>query len=166
MTIALLLILAAGAAPADRLPPQPAQVPSLGELRGSEQDAAIFTYRVDGHCRITRARKLQGPDGFEWRDADEHLEVFQEAVDFRFIDGMRRQIRERRVRLLGEMVREGELICRVLPSGDVAEAWIERRDRSAGRRRSPSREPLPVTDGEIEPLGTFSLDVIPDRSES
>lgn len=167
MTYALLLLIAAiGAAPADRLPPEPAEVPSVGELRDSEPAEAIFTYRIDGRCRVTGARKLQGPEDVTWRDADERLEVFREDIEFRFVDGVRRQLRERRVKLLGEMVREGELVCFVLPSGDVAEAWIERRDRSTGRRRAPTREPIAVSDGEIDPLGTFSLDMVPNGSES
>ena len=57
----------------------------------------------------------------------------------------------------GELVREGELICHVRPSGEVVDAWIERRDDSVARRQAPRREPVPIRGGRVGDLGTFSV---------
>ena len=155
-----LTILAAVGAPAtepDRLPPEPP--PQMRDLPSAATPPAIFTYTVDGECRITGTRKLQGPEQMSWETVERERDVFQETTEWRFIEGVRRQLRERRVKLRGEMVEEGDLVCHVLPSGDVVAAWIERREPGVGRRQAPRREALTVQDGGIERLGTFSLDV-------
>jgi hypothetical protein len=77
-------------------------------------------------------------------------------------DGRRSQLLERRVRLLGELVLEGELVCHLRPTGQVLEAWIERTDQGAARRRAPTRDEVPVRNGAIAPLGTFSVAYRPD----
>ena len=154
------MILAAVGSPApdpERLPPEPP--PRLRDLPSAEPPSAIFTYSVDDECRITGTRKLQGPEEMSWELAEREREVFQETTEWRFIDGVRRQLRERRVKLRGEMVEEGDLVCHVLPSGDVVAAWIERSNPGVTSRRPLRRESVTVQDGDIEPLGTFSLDV-------
>jgi hypothetical protein len=164
--IPLLLMLAAVAAsaadqPADRLPPEPVEPPRVRDLLPSESPPAIFTYRVDPQCRVTDTRKLQGPDQLTWEDAQRARNVYRETTAWRFVDGLRRQLREHRVKLLGEMIRQGELVCLVLPSGEVVEAWIERSESGAGRRETNVRETVTVDDDGIEDLGTFSLDFHP-----
>lgn len=150
----------AAAAPA---PPDPVSPPrSVEELRTrTSPQAAIFTYTVDDACRIGDTRKLQGPDDVRWQDAESALDIAAESGTFRYVDGMRTRLTERRVKLLGEMVREGELVCHIRPSGEVIAAWIEFRNPDAGRRRSLSRETVPVRDGTIGDLGTFSLVLAP-----
>ena len=135
------------------LPPQTATPAGTPE----ETRNVIFTYRVGGGCRVESPRLLQGPDRTLWRDADEALDITGESTVFRFVDGRRTQLRERRVRLLGELVREGELFCHVRPSGEVVNAWIERRDDSVARRQAPRREPVPIRGGRVGDLGTFSV---------
>jgi hypothetical protein len=158
----VLAVAAAPAAPSDRLPPQHRQPPSIHDLKQAQTPPAIFTYNIDQHCQVADTRKLQGPDSLLWEDAQQAGDIFHETTEWKFIDGLRRQLSERRVKLLGEMVLDGELVCHVLPSGEVVDAWIERRDSSPGRRRVPTREPVAIHDGGIEDLGTFSLDFQPD----
>lgn len=146
----------AGAAPGDRLPPEPGDAPSIHDLRGG-QPPAIFTYRVDEQCRVTGVRQLQGPDDLLWRDVNRARRISAEDTVFRMVEGQRRQLTERRVRLLGEMVLPGELVCLVQPIGGVVDAWIMRTDTSPARRRAPTRESVPVRDGDIGELGTFSV---------
>lgn len=157
--LVMMLLMAAAAPDPDRLPPDARRPPDVRDLPPAGAPPAIFTYEVAGDCRITGTRKLQGPDQVDWAEAQRRRQVFREDTVWRFIDGMRRQLRERRVKLRGEMVREGELVCHLLPSGEVAEAWIERRDAAPGRRRTPTREPVTVRDGTIADLGTYSLDL-------
>ena len=162
----VLMILAAVAASApepdrERLPPQPVEAPRIRDLAPAVPAPAIFTYAVDEACRIVRPRKLQGPASMVWDDAQKARDVFSEETVWRFVDGVRRQLQERRVKLLGEMILEGELVCHVLPSGEVVEAWIERTE-GAVRRQARSREVLTIRGGRIEDLGTFSLDFQPD----
>lgn len=159
---ALLMIAALAAPPPpdpSRLPPEPVERPSIRDLPAGEAPAAIFTYSVDGACRVTGITRLQGPKTSSWEDVEQAHQVSGEETVWRFVDGLRRQLTERRVKLLGEMVLEGELVCYVLPSGDVAQAWVERRDSRLGRRRAPTREPVPVRGGSIPDLGTFSVDL-------
>lgn len=122
---------------------------------------SIFTYRLDGRCRVERTRKLQGPREIHWRDANESLGIVREEIVFRYVDGQRVRLTERRIKLLGEMVQNGLLICRVRPSGEVVEAWIERHDGSAARREAPRREPLTIRRGRIPDLGTYSVSFQP-----
>tara|TARA_Y100001933_G_scaffold77192_1_gene78453 strand:- start:6598 stop:7122 length:525 start_codon:yes stop_codon:yes gene_type:complete len=137
-------------------PPPPPQTTIPAGIPEATRNV-IFTYRVDGGCRVESPRLLQGPDRTLWRDADETFDITGESTVFRFVDGRRTQLRERRVRLLGELVREGELICHVRPSGEVVDAWIERRDDSVARRQAPRREPVPIRGGRVGDLGTFSV---------
>lgn len=116
----------------------------------------IFTYKVDDLCRVTRARKLQGPPDLDWRQVDRQLQLSSEATVWRMTDGGRRQLTERRVTLLGELVRCGELICLLSPMGDVVEAFIERTDPNP-RQRIPTRERAPLSNGRLGDLGTFSV---------
>lgn len=118
---------------------------------------AIFTYRVDGRCRVDATRRLQGPDSLRWQDADQALDITSESTVFRYVSGQRVQLRERRVKLLGEMVREGLLVCHVRPSGEVVKAWIERHDTSPARRQTVQREALTIRSGRIGDLGTYSV---------
>lgn len=165
MTPVLTLVLAAAAASPHHAPPRaPRPPPSLAELT-AHTPSAIFTYSVDGRCAITGARKLQGNDQVRWDDADSALDIVTEAMVFRYVDGLRTRLRERRVRLLGELVEGGELVCHLRPSGEVVAAWIERHDESVARRRAPQREPVMVRDGKIGELGTYSLSFQPDRPE-
>ncbi len=156
--ILLAAIAAATTADTSRYAPPP-----TAEARRSIEDLdepgpeAIFTYRVDGRCRVDDPRLLQGPDSILWRDAEEVFDITGESTVFRFIDGRRTQLRERRVRLLGELVREGELVCHVRPSGEVVNAWIERRDDSIARRQAPRRDPVAIRGGRVGDLGTFSV---------
>jgi len=106
---------------------------------------------------VDNARKLQGTRELLWRSVAAAREITEERTVWRFIDNTRTQLRERRVKLRGEMVRRGELVCHVRPSGDVVQAWIERQDTSVARRRSPTRESVVVRDGRIPDLGTFSV---------
>ena len=137
-------------------PPTPESTRSIGDLDDAGIEA-IFTYRIDGACRVDDPRLLHGPDRTLWRDADEAFDITGESIVFRFVDGRRTQLRERRVRLLGELVREGELVCHLRPSGEVVSAWIERRDDSIARRQAPRREPVPIRGGRVGDLGTFSV---------
>lgn len=145
-------------------PPRTPQAPPLVETR-SETDAlrAIFTYSVDGGCNVADTRRLQGGDDVRWADADAALGVIREDMVFRYVDGLRTRLRERRIRLLGELVATGELVCHLRPSGAVVRAWIERHDRSPARRQATRREPLTVRDGSLADLGTYSLSFDPDR---
>lgn len=122
---------------------------------------SIFTYRLDRRCRVERTRKLQGPREIRWRDANESLGIVREEIVFRYVDGQRVRLTERRIKLLGEMVQTGLLICRVRPSGEVVEAWIERHDTRAARREAPHREPLTIRRGRIPDLGTHSVSFPP-----
>lgn len=144
---------AAAAAEADRLPPELPPVPGLP----AAEPPPIFTYSVDEACRVTAIRKLQGSSEVSARDVE--ARVFREDTVWRFVDGERLQLRERRVKLLGEMILEGELVCLVRPSGAVVEAWIERSADTAGRRRAPTREPVGIAGGAVEHLGTFSIEL-------
>lgn len=151
-----LLALTLAAAPAP--PPTPAPPPSIHErLEQGDRPTAIFTYQIDGRCRVDNARKLQGPRELLWRQVAAVRGITEERTVWRFIDNTRTQLRERRVKLRGEMVRRGELVCHLRPSGDVINAWIERRDTSIARRRAPTRESVAVRDGRIPDLGTFSV---------
>jgi len=83
-------------------PPPPPQAPTpIDDVPPVE---TIFTYRLDGRCRVERTRKLQGPAAIRWRDADSALGITREETVFRYVAGQRTQLRERRVKLLGEMV--------------------------------------------------------------
>lgn len=162
MTALLLLQAAAAASTAAGTAPDPGRLPPplprpVPEL--PTDPPAIFLYSVDGECRVVDTRKLQGPEQITWGDVQRAKQVFREQTAWRFVDGLRRQLQERRVKLLGEMVLEGELVCHVLPSGEVVEAWIEREDGGAGRRRIPDREPVDSTDGNLQDLGTFSVEL-------
>lgn len=163
LAVLLTLAAAAGVDP-DLLPPQPEPERERPMPRGALP--AIFTYAVDERCRVVRVRKLQGSPDVSWDDVQQAMTIAAEDTVWRYVDGARRQLRERRVKLLGEMIREGELVCLVLPSGDVLEAWVERTDAGSARRRAPVREPLTVQDGTIESPGTFSLEASMFRSAS
>jgi len=161
---AVAVAVAAAASPALATePPVAPPPPAHGSPRIDVIPAApsIFTYRVDGRCRVERTRKLQGPREVRWRDAKESLGIVREEIVFRYVDGQRVQLRERLIKLLGEMVREGVLVCRVRPSGAVVEAWIERHDGNAARREAPRREPLTIRRGRIPDLGTYSVSFQP-----
>lgn len=153
------LAIALAAAPAPPpAPAGPAGPPSiLGDAERSDAGPAIFTYRIDGRCRVDDTRKLQGADDLLWNDVAEFRDIDEENTVWRFVGNVRTQLFERRVRLLGEMVRVGELICHVRPSGEVVAAWIERRDTSTARRRAPIRENVDIRDGRLPDLGTFSV---------
>lgn len=157
MIASLILLMAAAAAAGEpgpsRLPPK---LPPVPELPAAEP-AAIFTYSVDGQCRVDEIRKLQGPNDVGSRDLEQR--VYRERTVWRFVDGERLQLRERRVQLLGEMVLEGELVCHVRPAGGVVEAWIEREDSTGARRRAPSRVSVRLIGDAIEHLGTFSVEL-------
>lgn len=151
-----LLALTLAAAPAP--PPSPTPPPSVHDrLEQRDRPTAIFTYQIDGRCRVDNARKLQGARELLWRQVAAALEITSERTIWRFMDNTRTQLRERRVKLRGEMVRQGELVCHVRPSGDVVKAWIERKDISVARRRTPTQDPVTVHDGRIADLGTFSV---------
>jgi len=159
----LALTLAAAAAP----PPSPVPPPSIHErLEQGDRPTAIFTYQIDGRCRVDNARKLQGPRELLWRQVAAARGISQEQTVWRFIDNTRTQLRERRVKLRGELVRRGELVCHVRPSGDVVNAWIEHQDTSVARRRSPTRESVTVSDGRIPDLGTFSVTFEPPAGDA
>lgn len=151
-----LLALTLAAAPVP--PSSPAPPPSVHDrLEQRDRPTAIFTYQIDGRCRVDNARKLQGRRELLWRQVAAALEITRERTIWRFMDNTRTQLRERRVKLRGEMVRQGELVCHVRPSGDVVKAWIERKDTSIARRRTPTQDPVTVRDGRIADLGTFSV---------
>lgn len=159
LPLLLILALAEPGATAHTPPPEPVATPSVHD--GDDGDLpALFTYRVDGHCRVDRTRKLQGPPDVRWKDAALRFGVAREDTVWRYLDGVRSQLRERRVKLLGEMVLPGELVCLLRPSGEVMEAWLERRDADS-RGRSVSREPVAVQGGRIADLGAFSLTLDP-----
>lgn len=163
--IGALLAITLVAAPAP--PPSPAPAPSIHErLERSDQPTAIFTYQIDGRCRVDNARKLQGARELLWRKVAAAREITEERTVWRFIDNTRTQLRERRVKLRGELVRRGELVCHVRPSGDVVKAWIERQDTSVARRRAPTRESIAVRDGRIPDLGTFSVTFEPPAGDA
>jgi hypothetical protein len=143
------------------LPPEPAQPPGFRSLHGDDELPAIFLYQVDGRCRVTATRKLQGAEAVSWRQVQQQHQIEQQRIIWRMVDGVRSQLYERRVKLRGELVRPGELVCHVRPAGQVLEAWIERRDDSPARRRTLQREPVTVTDGRIADLGTYSLTIEP-----
>jgi hypothetical protein len=149
----------APAADVSRLPPAVPATPDFRTLPGTPAPPAIFVYRVDRGCRVTGARKLQGPESLSWRDVQQQHQIELRQVVWRIVDGVRSQLVERRVKLRGELVREGELVCHVRPAGQVLEAWIERADDSAARRRTTRREPVAVQDGYIADLGTYSLTI-------
>lgn len=161
MTPLVMLLVMAAAQPVDPdlLPPDPEPPDPPRTLPSSGEAPAIFTYSVDGRCRVADPRKLQGSESRTWPEAEGRYDVYRETTLWRFLDGMRRQLRERRVKLMGEMVREGVLVCHLQPSGEVVDAWIEREDDGSARRRAPTRQPVAVSDGEIEHLGTFSLEL-------
>jgi hypothetical protein len=139
-------------------PPAPAAPPSIRDRADpSEVGPAIFTYRIDQRCQVDDTRKLQGADDLLWNDVARARSIDDENTVWRFVDNVRTQLFERRVRLLGEMVRGGELICHVRPSGEVVAAWIERRDTSTARRRAPIRESVDIRGGRLPDLGTFSV---------
>lgn len=156
---AILAVAAAQAPDPDLLPPRAEPPRSVRDLPAPTRPRAIFTYTVDGACRVTGIRKLQGAAHVTWRDAEQAHEVSRETTVWRFVDGLRRQLRERRVKLMGEMIDDGELVCLLQPSGSVVQAWIERRDNTPARRRSPTRQPVPLEDGQLTGLGTFSVDI-------
>jgi hypothetical protein len=148
---------AAAPDPAPAVPPPPDQAPNVRSLEPTPEPPGLFTYTVDGACRVSRTRKLQGPENMDWRDVERRLEVSRESTVWRMIDGQRRQLIERRVRLLGELVQGGELYCLLNPMGQLVEAWIERTDPDATRYSIPRREPAPLRDGLLADLGTFSV---------
>ncbi|MFU8814658.1 MAG: hypothetical protein ACNA7W_04875 [Pseudomonadales bacterium] len=148
-----LLIAAAAALGGGPLP----ATSGAGDAADLSTSPAIFTYKVDDRCRVTRTRKLQGPDDLQWRHVDQQLQIFSEATVWRMIDGTRRQLTERRVALQGEMVRAGELICLLSPLGEVLEASIARLDARNPRQRIPILEPAPLSNDGLGDLGTFSV---------
>jgi hypothetical protein len=142
-------------------PPEVPQPPSNRSASDVDELPAIFLYRVDARCRVTATRMLQGPETMNWRHVQEHQQIEQQRIVWRMVDGVRSQLHERRVKLRGELVETGELVCHIRPAGQVLEAWIERRDDSPARRRALQREPVTVTDGRIADLGTYSLTLEP-----
>lgn len=162
-----LLAITLAAAPGPPPPPSPAPPPSVHErLERGDRPTAIFTYQIDGRCRVDKTRKLQGARELLWRQVAAAREITKERTVWRFIDNTRTQLRERRVKLRGELVRHGELVCHVRPSGDVVKAWIERQDTSVARRRTPTRESVAVHDGRIPDLGTFSVTFEPPTADA
>ncbi|HEX7036683.1 MAG TPA: hypothetical protein VF210_12965 [Pseudomonadales bacterium] len=152
LLVLMVMASAAAAAESERLPPELPPVPRFPP----PEPSSIFTYSVDGACEVTEIRKLQGSNEVSARDVEKR--VFGEDTVWRFVDGERLQLQERRVKLLGEMILEGELVCLVRPTGAVVEAWIERSTDADGRRRRPTREPVEIAGGAIEHLGTFSIE--------
>lgn len=159
---AVLLAALAGVGAAEPAPPPPLppNVPALPGHAGAELPG-IFLYQVDATCRVTATRKLQGPESLSWRQVQAQRGIEQQRIVWRMIDGTRSQLTERRVKLRGELVEPGELVCLIRPNGHVREAWIERRDRSAARRQAPRRDPVPLRDGRLADLGTYSLTIEP-----
>ncbi|MEQ8483314.1 MAG: hypothetical protein RIB46_03030 [Pseudomonadales bacterium] len=159
MRAALTLASLPAAADAARTPPRPPEMPSFRPPVSADPVPAIFVYRIDAGCQVTGTRKLSGPAALSWRDVQRQRQIEQRQVVWRIVDGVRSQLIERRVKLRGELVREGELVCHLRPGGQVLEAWIERRDQSAARRQAPQRDAVAVIDGGIADLGAYSLTI-------
>jgi hypothetical protein len=163
--LAHLLVLAATAASVaperDLATSPPAPPPRVHDLSAPETPPGIFTYKVDERCRVTQIRKLQGPDDLDWREVERQLQISGETIVWRMMDGNRRQLIERRVTLVGEMVQGGVLHCLLTPMGELIEAWIARLAPGAPRQALPRREPAPTRSGDLGDLGTFSVVVQP-----
>lgn len=156
-----LAALPATAVDATRTPPRPPEMPSFRPPTSADPVPGIFVYQVDAGCRVTGTRKLSGPPALSWRDVQRERQIEQRQVVWRIVDGVRSQLIERRVKLRGELVREGDLVCHLRPGGQVVDAWIERYDQTAARRQAPQREAVAVSGGRIADLGTYSLTVEP-----
>jgi hypothetical protein len=162
--LAHLLVFAAAAAAGSperpaASPPEPP--PRVRDLDTPETLPGLFTYKVDERCRVSHIRKLQGPDDLDWREVERQLHISAENIVWRMMDGNRRQLIERRVRLVGEMVQGGELYCLLTPMGELVEASIARYEPAAPRHSIPRRESAPIHNGDLGDLGTFSVVVQP-----
>ena len=63
----------------------------MRDLPSAEPPLAIFTYGVDGECRITGTRKLQGPEQMSWEVAERERDVFQTLAEMQTIQEQYRQ---------------------------------------------------------------------------